>query len=94
MRRPRSFTGPDGTRWRIAWRRPPAAYGAHAVCIHAERLIMVDPALDDETLAAALADEVCHAHFPALDNECVDAFSDALARLLARVGYSTEEGAT
>jgi hypothetical protein len=90
MRLPRTFTGEGGKRWRIHWRRPDKADAAHALCYPQDHVIQVDPSLDDELMLAALVDEVCHAHFPALDNEAVDAFSDAVASLLARAGYQRE----
>lgn len=81
----------NGKRWRFDWRKPRASEEALALCHEDQHRIQIDPNLDDETTLAALIDEVTHAHFPCLDNDAVDAFSDDLARLLKRIGYTADE---
>ena len=88
MTRPRTFAGPD-RRWRIRWGNPGKEDGVtrDAVCDFDRHTITVRPGLNDKRMLAALSDEVCHAHFPALDNTAVDRFSDAIADLLERMGF-------
>jgi hypothetical protein len=87
---PRRIDGPGSTRWRIRWKRPSASDEAYALCLFADKTIQISPDLDDDLMLAAVVDEVAHAHFPALDNDAVDGFSDAVAALLVKMGYKRE----
>lgn len=78
-------------RWKFDWRKPPARDQALALCHKDQRRIQINPNLDDETMMAALVDEMCHAHFPDLDNDAVDAFSDDVARVLTLIGFRSED---
>lgn len=81
----------NGKPWRLQWRAPRKSEDAIALCHKDERRIQVSPNLDNKTLVSALADEICHAHFPQLDNEYVDSFSNDIAAVLDRCGLIKED---
>ena len=82
-----------GKRWRLDWSKPPVIDGedAWARCHHEQKRIQIDPIADEETTATCLIDEVCHAHFPCLDNDAVDAFSDDLFLILKKADLIKDE---
>jgi len=76
----------NGRRWTLDWRSPRKRDAAIALCHHDERRIQVSPRLNNEMLVSAMADEICHAHFPCLDNDAVDAFSNDIAATFKKLG--------
>lgn len=93
MKRIRSATI-NGKRWRIDWSRPEfddPGEESWALCHHDQLTIQIDPCADDRTILSCLLDEVCHAHFPALDNDYVDQFSDDLAEILVKADLIKQE---
>lgn len=89
MRRIRSITI-AGKRWLVDWSKPEG--DAWALCHHDEHRIQIDPRADDITVFNCFIDEMCHAHFPALDNDCVDAFSDDVTAAMQRADLIKSEG--
>lgn len=70
----------NGVRWIIDWSKPEGA--AWGMCHWDEHRIQIDPDIDEVTAVSVLADEICHVHFDCLDNDCVDSFSDDVAKVL------------
>lgn len=90
-RLPKSITI-DGRRWRIDWTKPEPSDQAFALTYFEDHVIQINPDLDGELMIAAVVDELAHAAFgKCLDNEAVDVFSDAAARLLHRLGFRRED---
>jgi len=79
----------NGKRWRINWTKPNT--GDFALCHHNLHMIQIDPNVDEITLTSIVADEVCHVHFPQLDNEYVDTFSDDVAKVMRDIELIADE---
>lgn len=88
LKPPRTFRC-YGQRWHIRYERPDT--GDNGQCDHSERTIYIAPDLYDRDAIAALVDELTHAFFPALDNDYVDDFSEAVGTVLFKAGFRREE---
>ena len=74
-----------GKMWTISRRRSPQRDTKWGEVDFERRVVYIDPSLRTKKLAEYTCHELCHVHFPSLDEDAVEQFAREFARVYHRL---------
>jgi len=75
--------------YKIVWKKP---HNCEGLCSDpTDRIIHINPKLDDKELLRVCLDEAIHANAWNLDNDYVAEMSDSMAEFLYKIGFRLEK---